>query len=387
MVSKIEYIGEFYLPKRKKRYSGRIVSNENNSELILEIFGNESLEGNKITQWLSNALEYYNPIILGHANYPQNMTLLECHWHGTKLIYKDLYLIKYKIQTILRHALFSSREHLLLNSIRVCMPHVASWYDGWESHTKIDKVNEDLETIHCLTVKENLTLNFIDSITQRTIIFGKTQETNYQKYIEFKYSEDQHWEKVISDIVRFSRLLEFSFSKPVSFELISATSKSKNLINSDTQFGNSEATLIYFDNFSFVKMQDVYKDDLHQNNMLFSRWVMEKEILNKIIIHWFKTNSFNHIYDLFLDSHNWFEGTGAVLSNVMYNHRVLNLIQGLEDYHRKLMENDEVQKNNYNEIRRKEFDDNKRKILKLLSGDLKKWLNDTLKMKVKESSY
>ena len=91
---------------------------------------------------------------------------------------------------------------------------------------------------------------------------------------------------------------------------------------------------------------------------------------------------------MYLDSHNWFEGTNAVLSNVMYNNRCLNLIQGLEDYHRKQIETSETEKAEYDSQRVLEFNQNKREALKLANGnsEIKKWLNDTLNLKAKESS-
>lgn len=146
-MSKIEYRGEFYLPATQSKHSGRVISNQDESEIILELFGDESIEGKKLTKDLSQDIEYYHPIILGNAFYPKNLTLLECRWKGTKDIGKNLYQISYQVQTILRHALFNSKDSLLLNSIRVCIPHVVSWYDGWESHTKIKGINEHSESI------------------------------------------------------------------------------------------------------------------------------------------------------------------------------------------------------------------------------------------------
>lgn len=384
----IEYIGEFYLPNTQSKHPGRVVLNQDESEIILELFGNEPIEGTTLKKNLSHDIEYYHPVILGNAFYPNNLTLIECSWKETKDIGKNIYQINYRVQTILRHALFNSKDFLLLNSIRVCIPHVASWYDGWESHTKIKGDNEQSETSQSLKVNEKLTIEFIDSIIQRTIIPGKTQEISYQKFLKLNYSEDQPFDEVISNIFRFTSLLEFSFGQNVSFQLISAVVNNRNITHSDAQFTDEVSTLIYFDNFSYVNNQDVYKDDMHQNNMLFSKWQLDKDSLNSIIIEWYNSNIFNHIYDMYLDSHNWFEGTNAMLSNVMYNNRCLNLIQGLEDYHRKQIESSEKEKSDYNSKRVLEFTENKKEALKLLSDNAKirKWLNDILNLKIKESS-
>ncbi len=387
-MNSIEYRGEFFLPSTATKYSGRVISNKDESEITLELFGNEAIEGTKLKKDVCQDIEFYHPIILGNAFYPQNLTLLECRWKETKDIGKNLYQIRYRVHVILRHALFTSKSSLLLNSYRVCIPHVASWYDGWKSHTKTNEINERSESWQSLKVNEELTIRFIDSLTQRTIIFGKTQETRYQKYVEFQFSEDQPFETAISDILRFTKLLEFSYGKSVNFKLVSAVTNNKNSNQSDEQFSNETSTLVYFDNYSYQNNQDVHEDGLHQNNMLFSNWQLDKNTLNSIVIEWYRSDSFNHIYDLYLDSHNWFEGTSAILSNVMYNNRCLNLIQGLEDYHRKLISNSEDEKSKFNKDRTSEFKQNKTLVLRLLNGnpDLKKWLNDTLKIKLKESS-
>ena len=182
--------------------------------------------------------------------------------------------------------------------------------------------------------------------------------------------------------------MEFSFGQRVNFQLISAVVNNRNRTHSDDQFADEISTLIYFDNFSYVNNQDVYKDGMHQNNMLFSKWQLDKDSLNSIIIEWYKSNNFNHIYDMYLDSHNWFEGTDAVLSNVMYNNRCLNLIQGLEDYHRRQIECSKKEKSEYDSKRVLEFNQNKKEALKLVNDNskIKKWLNDTLNLKPKESS-
>lgn len=373
---KIEYTGSFYLPNRGKKYPGRIISNEENTELILEIFGDESLEGNKLIQNASNEIVYYHQIILGNIVLHKKMTLLECYWDGTYVIGEGLFQIKYKIRTILKGSLIESYNNMKFDSITVCVPYVASWYDGWQSFEKLDKLSEfKKEEIQSLSVNSNLTINLIDHITNRVKTFGKTQEINYQKYIQFSYTTEEHIENIISDIIRFTKLLEFSISKRIRFKLIDAEIKNKYISTTASNSTNPLLNLIQFDNFSFVQKQDVNIHSIHQNIMLFSKWVLSKDKLNALILNWYKKDEFYHIYDFYLDSYNWFEGTDAVLSNVMFNNRFLNLIQALEDYHRKLNDNSIPDK--------VEFEDTKSEVLKLLNKNsiLKKWTNDRLKFK------
>jgi len=67
--------------------------------------------------------------------------------------------------------------------------------------------------------------------------------------------------------------------------------------------------------------------------MLVSSWKLEVDRINSVIKKWFANKGYFHIYDYFLDSNNWREEGN--LTHILVNNRFLNLIQGLESYHKK----------------------------------------------------
>jgi hypothetical protein len=108
--------------------------------------------------------------------------------------------------------------------------------------------------------------------------------------------------------------------------------------------------------------------------MVISRWTYSQEEINQVIINWYNNEKFFNIYEYYLDSNNWMQGTDARLSNVMFNNRFLNLIQALEDYYR---EHFEVIRTGAD---RQLFEEKKENILsQITDSSLKQWLNNTFK--------
>lgn len=372
-MKKIEYSGEFNLPNRNIKYPGRIVGSEDSYKLILEIFGDESIEGKKMIKNNPVEIDYYHQIILGHSFSPQNLTLLDCHWHGTEVIGENLYQIKYSIRIIFKHVLIKDYNNFKLNTLTICLPYLSTWYDGWKSLDKVDDLTEqEYQKVQSLEVNNELTLNFIDYLSKSPKVLGKSYEVNYQKYLQFTYKIPTHLDDIISDITKFRKLFEFSTLKRIHFKLIDATIENVHVSARDMNHGNEIFTVVRFDNYSFTQRQDVHKFYRHQNFLLLSRWKLDKEKLDSLIINWFSNSEYYHIYDFYLDSHNWFEGTEANLSNVMFNNRCLNLIQALEDYHRKTYDHLLPDIDTFNKM--------KSEVLKLLDSkkELKQWANNRI---------
>ncbi|KAA2240310.1 hypothetical protein F0L74_29555 [Chitinophaga agrisoli] len=138
--------------------------------------------------------------------------------------------------------------------------------------------------------------------------------------------------------------------------------------------GNLIAQSIYVRNYTLRRKKKIDRTLLTAKNMLLSGWTSSRQEINEVIIKWFKNERFYNIYEYYLDSNNWFQGSDAKLSNVMFNNRFLNLIQGLEDYYRERFEIILTAED------RKKFDEKKKAILdQIPPSPLKQWLNNTFK--------
>jgi hypothetical protein len=79
------------------------------------------------------------------------------------------------------------------------------------------------------------------------------------------------------------------------------------------------------------------ESDSYRNHgsMLFSYYKLGENDFKKVIKNWFTSyKTYSVVCNVYLDTHQWFKGTGVFLTSVMFNNRVLNIIQGLEHYHR-----------------------------------------------------
>ncbi|MBT1688861.1 ApeA N-terminal domain 1-containing protein [Dawidia soli] len=82
----------------------------------------------------------------------------------------------------------------------------------------------------------------------------------------------------------------------------------------------------------------VSKDsDSHRSpsSMLFSYYKLGEHGFKNAINKWFASyTQFSTVYDIYLDTNKRYNETGILLTSIMFNNRVLNIIQGLEQYHR-----------------------------------------------------
>ncbi len=369
----IKHIGEFFLPQGIKKYPGRILVNSEESKIELEIFGNESIDGQKMSDENFQKIDvnHYHQIILCKFGFGALATLHDCRLLQVQSVGKDFFLFTYQINTVFRNVLINDFSKFSFNSITIRTAHLSTWYDGWDSFDKLEEyAGVDIETVESLSINENLTLDFIDTVRKTPISIGKKYEVKYQKFIRFSYINPQHFDDIITDINKFTNLLRFSLLKKVQFKLIEAVIEDK-FVEETNDEKKVDQHKIWFHNFSYLEKQDVFVDSMHQNWMLISGWKFQREELNQIIKQWFTNSDLYHIYDFYLDSHNWFEGTEAILSNVMFNNRCLNLIQALEDYHKK--------KSSLTPDMN-EFNLKKKSVLSLLNNntELKKWVNNRI---------
>ncbi len=373
-MNETEYSGEFFLPNSDTKYPGRIVDSKENNTLVLQIFGTNSIEGKCLKNNPNVDIQYQHEVILGLTFSPKNVTLVDCHWSGTKEIGNNLFQIDYKIQIVIQNIHVASINQLKLNKLRVCIPYLTTWYDGWKSLDKLNELNnQEGEYAKTLKINNCLDLVFIDSLEKEYKVIGKSYAIKYQKYLQFEYQTSQPFYKIISDIIRFTKLVEFATSKSVRFKLIVGSIAKNQILSYDDNYGDSKTIPIYFSNYSYPEKQNVYKHDRHQNFMLISSWKLEEQKLNELIVNWYSNTGYYHIYDFYLDSHNWFENSNVTLSNVMFNNRCLNLIQALEDFHRKTYSKFTPDEN--------EFEQKKSLVLKYIKDnkELKQWANNRIK--------
>ncbi|TGE23534.1 ApeA N-terminal domain 1-containing protein [Hymenobacter metallicola] len=357
------YSGNWFIPGSEKRYPGILKEHKKRKMFTLTIYSNEYIDGSPVSMDFSK--QKSNPtIILGDTSDP--VTLYKCVYRGTKYISDILHEITYQVHFVFELVHFNSKEDIIIKSARIKIPFLTSWYDGYLSHPTVeDKAIES--TVESVAVKDGLDIFFINKILENK----KFLSEYYRKYIEFRYSKNTLFDDAMSDWFKFARLMELATSKAIPFDLLWFTINIKNTSKARMDFVSNNEIDCLVKSYVFGSYDGTEKEWIHQNAMIFSNWKVSKDSLNKIIISWFNNEKFYPIYDYYIESNTWPINSDFALSNVMYNNKFLNLIQGLESYHYQL--NDQYNADN------KAFVQNRQMVYNSIDKPLRIWLNNNLK--------
>ena len=375
-----EHSGEWFLPGKKK-FPGQLIIDNKKETIRLEIFGHEFIE-EKTIKSPETYPEHFHPVIFGD---PPLSTLYNCHWDGCKEVGRNLYRTTYRIEYVFTGVHFSEIE-LPVRACTFLFPHLSTWYDGDALHDKLKgkqgtyidgkHVVQSVLSDDTIKINANLTLQLWDEVQEQIQKLDISYKVQYSKYIRFQYEENVPFKDVLKDAVTFLKLLSFCFGKPLTFFIIYTHVEKIKVKAADhlDPLSRSDKFLIHVNNYTLKQKKEIETHSYHSRHLLLSRHTCSKEELDQIIITWFANDKFYNIYEYYLDSNNWLQGTKAKLSNVMFNNRFLNLIQGLEDYYR---EHYEVTKTAAD---RKLFESKKTAaIFYIKDPELKKWVNNTFK--------
>jgi hypothetical protein len=379
--------GEWFLPGSSLKLPGRLLFKEKSKKIILQIFGDKYIEGEPVISPEPKDKRYHsknyndkyaNAHLLINGIGRETVTLYNARWAGTKDIGKDIYLIKYDIQFVFFGSHITSIDTFLLTSATLIFPYLSTWFDGWESLDKM-RIFEDKEfslsdfihnkkAVPPVHVRDGLQFIIYDEYRKSMKEIGVHHSVRFQKKIDFQYDNPVSFEGLLDDISIFGKLLEFCFGKQINEKLLSVTFH-----------GDNKRLLV--GNYSLHHGESINQHSQHQNYILLSRWIMESQDLISVIQKWYSNKSFFSIYDIYNDSNYWFQHEQAILSNVMFNNRFLNIVQGLESFYHKTNPGKNKIKN---EIAKNEFEKNKKLILASIKDkQLKEWTNSNLNFKEK----
>ena len=375
-----EHTGEWHLPNGKK-YPGQLIIDSKKETIQLNIFGTEFIEG-EIIKIPDTYPQHFHTIILGECDI--EMTLYNCHWAGCEEVAKNLYRIEYRIEYVFTGIHFPDPSMLIRGGTFI-FPNLSTWYDGQLFLDKLEgrkglyidgkHVVQDVTGTDEIKINSELTLFLYDEVRKHIHKMSISYKVVYQKYLRLQYLKDVPFKTLLKDAITLLKLMAFCFGKPLNL-FITSVHVDKKYLEADPldSLNKSQYRLIHVNNYTLKGREKISNNSSHSRHMLLSRWTCTQEEMKQIIVKWFNNQSLHNIYEFYLDSNNWLQGTKARLSNIMFNNRFLNLIQGLEDYYREHFEVTRTASD------RQQFDKNKVAILKTITdASLKKWLNNTFK--------
>ena len=375
-------IGEWFLPGSSHKLPGRLLYDDTKKQIILEFVSNSHLDGNAImgppptnpryhTTFPNRNYKANHPIILGSV--PEEITLYYCEIASITKIGKDLHKVQYQIQYVFYGIHKLTPEDLQVSSGTILYPYLGCWYDS-EGFLEEDNAFQnsmpilnrahyaDPSTISC-GEGLNIVISDVNKSDQRHK--GNGLSLYKDKSTKFNYSQLVPFNHLIRDALIFRKLLEFAFGRPLYFQL-----QELQMIQND------QVLRVPIWNVGHHNGQEIANLTRHQSYMLISDWNADREILNSVIQKWFENQKYHALYDLYIDSNHSFKDKEILLTNIMFNNRVLNLIQGLDSYHKNTFQDTETIPN---EKEKKEFQENKEAvvaILKNINKDLKDWMHD-----------
>ena len=385
MVQETNTIGEWFLPGSNHKLPGRLLYDDTKKQIILEFVGNSHLDGNSImgpaptnpqyhTRFHNRIYKANHQIILGSTH--QKITLYYCQISTVTEIGKDVHKVQYLIQYVFFGIHKSTPENLQVLSGTILYPYLGCWYDS-EGFIKDDNSVQD--AIPFLNRTDYIGPSAISCREGMDIVISDTVNTSQRpkknnlalykdKSVQFNYSQPTPFNDLIRDAITFRKLLEFAFGRPLYF-----------LLQELQMTKNGETVRIAMWNVSHHKGQDVSNLTQHQRYMLISDGNANRSILNQVIQKWFENQKYHVLYDYYIDSNHRFKDKEILLTNVMFNNRVLNLIQGLDSYHKNMLQEPEPIAN---DEEKKEFQENKEAVVAILKNSGNKALKDWMHNKV-----
>jgi len=196
--------GEWFLPGSKLKLPGRLLINETDRTIRLELFGNRYLDDQPIIiHDTERAKKYHSknynenyattlPFILGKA--AGLITLYRCQYFHVEDISNELYIIQYEAEHIFWGAHIGSSESFLIRSATFIYPYLSSWYEGEASVNKLRrddypsplaKPRPPLE--EPISVTDGVSIRLSESYNKRSQNIDNHEEVRYQLYLTFCY--------------------------------------------------------------------------------------------------------------------------------------------------------------------------------------------------------
>lgn len=370
---KREFKGEFYLPRSQNKIPGKLIADFDKNKILLNLYTDKYLSGETIIfNKHGHPNDKHFEIILCDA-VSNELSLINSKFRRFEPISMHLFKITYEVNFILENVHISNLSDLSIINAKLNFSYLKTFFNAWDFINKDDPKEEYLHVSEPFKIKENLIYKLEDKVQQKLTNFDGSYHLEYSKSIIFEYEIGVCLEDLLIDIYNFSSLLAFSTNKPISYEFRFITLENKNVekTNYHYQLENNHS-LCYITHFPRNNSKNEIKNDLHQNYMFFSKWQFSDSELHKFITNWFSNKQLKPIYDFFIDSNNWFSDNNIVLSNVMFNNKFLNVIQGLESYF-DILDVTFVSDN-------ENFTKNRQEILnKIDDNNLKIWLTKNLK--------
>lgn len=354
---KQEFNGTWYLSEfSQQRIPGVLKVDDNQIELTL--YSNVDLEGRKI-EGFGETIRDFHSVILGETLH-QKITVFNAEFESSHPIDTNLTILRLSADLVIEGAHLTNLNDPLFSTVTTSFTYLTHWMDEQQFiYEKIETPLKDLDPrvnkLIRIDVADDYTITIDRFVRKKNIT--DTHKLSYQIHhsVIISNTKNKSFYEFLNKTNELKRFIELGVNTPIGTSITCAG----DLTNGQRYWVHQAKRAVIFN-----KDPNSFRA---KHQMLFSYRILGSTQFEMLVQNWFRTiNTHLLIYDIFLDTHLWFEGTGAYISHIMFQNRILNVIQGLEAYH--------TVKYKHEEETKEEFKNSLKAICLALSSADKKWL-------------
>jgi len=335
----IKHTGKWFLPHSSIELSGTLVINRQENRVELKLYSSCDINGIEIKS------EIYTPqdhkTICGKCDSSYQFTLTECRFKGASYFIDNLYEIVYEPNFTYTGGVFFNGDKTLATQLTCKFPYLSDWYDTnqlfFGSYFQTSEENQLKRAIPTENLKTRIMIDSSFSIEIERFYEQHDFSLSTEVSLEIKHSVNFISVNAITlgelkkKAYSFMQLMMLALGTQIYTNFTSVIVDSNELEKTEKPLRN-RLNIIYFS--GYLKRNIINNKNTHSSSMLFYGGNGNYDKLNQVIKNWYNSyDEFSTIYDIYLDTFEWYKDTDIVLTEVMFKNRFLNLIQALESYH------------------------------------------------------
>lgn len=322
-----EYNGEWFVPSNRAiRLPGILKISDDGIEL--KLFSLTDFVGNSVVEDRDKTIHTYR-IILGECR-GSRLTVVNSDLRESNRISEKLDFFSVSPSLVLDGAHFSAIDNIKLKNLHCSYSFLTEWMDGQEFYDLLDIETASFRVLEkkynkkiSIEVNDQVSIDIVRSVMMDDSPERNSLGISVVHFANFHAKEGLPWSNLELLAYGFKKLISFAVNESVDLEMEYAQS-----VNSD-----DPGIRIYTKKGRGSDDKDA-NDYRAASFMLFNARGLGDERFNSIVKTWFHSlKRYEVIYDMYLDTQQWFAGTGIYLSSVVFNNRFLNIIQSLEFFH------------------------------------------------------
>lgn len=344
-----KHSGEWFIPETGLKLSGVLIIDSQEYNQRLHLYSKVDFEGLILKN--GRPKNIYKTIC-GNCEFDSKITLNDCRFQSLNHVGENLFEIVYIASISFLGGVFYNSDNLKITQLTCRFPYLSSWYDtnriyfgtasskdstDWMKPSfALNELNDEI------IINENLTI--VIERRYDDLNHGDTKKLSQEvsHFVHFQSKIPRSLNDFIKSAHIFMQLIKLSTGKLMYIDFVSCIPHKdelqafdKRLLSKSLGEEDYDYVFISITNFNKIHKRELIESDyIHQGNMLFYGGSKENKRLKEIIIRWFNTyEKFSSVYNIFLDTFEWFQNTDALLTEVMFNNRFVNLIQAIENYY------------------------------------------------------